>query len=413
MVEALRLALVNFSPVQVKEPVSQADTLRAFCWGIVKSHCVRHGITDDQEVAAVYSKLRSAVDKYSVSPTYISQRQGVVSISPGEVYPEAIQENGERLIVESTDMLFRDLREKDISPDGLAINARMKLFDQFVSHAVEEMYATDAGIPDDMVHVTCSGYVSPNPLERLVSQNSWNTTVSNCYHKGCYAFFPGLRIAAGTFASAAQGWTTSKNRVDVVHTEVLSLHLKLSSCLPEDLVTQTLFSDGFIKYSLIPEHLATPGTGKGFRLLTYKESVLPGSLDAMTWCVGDFHFDMTLTIQVPIRVEQDVAVFVDELFRQAGLDFQKEKSDLYFAIHPGGPKILDFVRNRLELAPEQVEHSYQVLAENGNMSSATVPFLLHRILHDDQIPAGTLVPALGFGPGLTMSGAILQKIDLP
>jgi len=78
-------------------------------------------------------------------------------------------------------------------------------------------------------------------------------------------------------------------------------------------------------------------------------------------------------------------------------------------VHPGGPKIIDRVREVLELDEPQVRASRDVLHDFGNMSSATLPHIWMRLLADPAVPRGTLIPSLAFGPGLTVCGAVFEK----
>lgn len=80
-----------------------------------------------------------------------------------------------------------------------------------------------------------------------------------------------------------------------------------------------------------------------------------------------------------------------------------------FAVHPGGPRIIDKVAALLELTPGQVEASRGVLRDCGNMSSATLPHIWARMAANPAVPAGTLITSLAFGPGLTVYGAMLRK----
>lgn len=80
-----------------------------------------------------------------------------------------------------------------------------------------------------------------------------------------------------------------------------------------------------------------------------------------------------------------------------------------FAIHPGGPRLIEQLGQLLELAPAQYATSLDVLRDHGNMSSATLPHVWMRLLDDRRVPAGTLIPSLAFGPGLTICGALLEK----
>ena len=80
-----------------------------------------------------------------------------------------------------------------------------------------------------------------------------------------------------------------------------------------------------------------------------------------------------------------------------------------FAIHPGGPRIIDEIAEHLGLRPDQVQASNAILRDCGNMSSATLPHVWQAILADEAVPSGTLIVSLAFGPGLTISGALLRK----
>jgi predicted naringenin-chalcone synthase len=81
-----------------------------------------------------------------------------------------------------------------------------------------------------------------------------------------------------------------------------------------------------------------------------------------------------------------------------------------FAIHPGGPKIVDQIAATLKLAEQQIALSRKVLRERGNMSSATLPHIWQEIVRSPAVREGELVVSLAFGPGLTLSGAVLQKV---
>ena len=119
---------------------------------------------------------------------------------------------------------------------------------------------------------------------------------------------------------------------------------------------------------------------------------------------------MTLSVMVPVIIKQSVRSFVENLFRRINLDFEQEKDRLMFAIHPGGPKIVEHIQESLGLTDEQVAISRAIFLENGNMSSATVPHIMKGILEEPSIRRGTRIDCLGFGPGLTATGLVLEKI---
>ena len=115
--------------------------------------------------------------------------------------------------------------------------------------------------------------------------------------------------------------------------------------------------------------------------------------------------------RVPLLIRENVVAFTRKLCRHAGCELERDKSELIFAIHPGGPKILEHCREVLDLSDAQVAHASDVFHDLGNMSSATVPHVLMELARDQRVRGGTRVVALGFGPGLTAIGAVLEKLD--
>ena len=221
-------------------------------------------------------------------------------------------------------------------PHGRGIGARTEVFASIVDRYFEDTYGPDDP-PDDLIHVTCTGYVSPSGAQKLVAQRAWETRVTHAYHMGCYAAVPALRIASGMIA-------TGSRRVDIAHTELCSLHLDPTDHSLEQLVVQSLFADGLIRYS------ALPGGSGGLKVQALHERVLPGTSGAMTWRVDEHSMRMTLARDVPDRIGGVLRDFVTALYHRAALDLGRVR-DSVFAVHPGGPKILDRVQELLELSP--------------------------------------------------------------
>ncbi|MCS7078555.1 MAG: naringenin-chalcone synthase [Chloracidobacterium sp.] len=285
-------------------------------------------------------------------------------------------------------------------PAGRPLAARMAFFAEVVQEVFDAFYAVETVAPAHLIHVTCTGYVAPSPAQRLAATKGWTATVvTHAYHMGCYAAFPAIRQAAGFIAS--EGPTT---RVDVVHTELCTLHLNPTLHDPEQLVIQSLFADGFVRYSLTGE----PIRGPRFELAATAEEVLPDSSDAMTWQCAEWGFHMTLARDVPARIAQALPKFVAGLARRAGRS-EAEVRQAVYAIHPGGPKIIEQVQAALELTDAQTAASRRILRACGNMSSATLPYVWADILDDVSVPDGALIVSLAFGPGLTLCGNLLVK----
>ena len=293
------------------------------------------------------------------------------------------------------------LYDVSADPSGAGTAARTDLFAREVEDAFTRLYATEDEPPRDLLHVTCTGYVSPSGAQRIVARKGWGdrTRVTHAYHMGCYAAVPAIRLAAA-LASGSGG------RVDVVHTELCSLHFDPATHTPEQLVVQSLFGDGTARYVVTPE----VGEAPRFELLTTVERIADNSEDAMRWALGDHGMRMTLSREVPERLAAAIGTFARDLFAEGGLSLAADGPRSFFAIHPGGPKIIDVVRDALGLDERQVAASRAVLARYGNMSSATLPHIWRDLLEAGDVPAGSPIASVAFGPGLTLAGALLRKV---
>jgi predicted naringenin-chalcone synthase len=337
---------------------------------------------------AYAEKMARLIGRVACSPSSIATR--------GSVLPDftTCERDGNAL-----NMLYDDpCGPAPRYPHGRGAAARVQLYERAVDGYFARQYAADSEPPDDLIHVTCTGYVSPSAPQKMVAARGWGarTRVTHAYHMGCYAAMPAMRIAAGFICSGSE-------QVDIVHTELCSLHLDPSDHRLEQLVVQSLFGDGFIRYTL-----AASDDGPGLCPLAACEVVVPDSEDAMRWVASEWGMQMTLARDVPDQIADALRGFVTELYRRAGLGLDAMKRSV-FAVHPGGPRIIDRVREVLELSPAQVRTSLEVLHDHGNMSSATLPHVWMRMLADPRVPAGTLIPSLAFGPGLTVCGALLEK----
>ena len=383
------LMLMNFS---VRRPQFELRQQRALEW-LSEVHSRAEGTLkglselERAEFATRYAKL---IERCACGPDRISKR-GHVTADLGSI-----------------DQL--GLYDVHRFPHGQGSAARSGLFEQVVNAYFEREFAAEEQAPSELIHVTCTGYVSPSGAQRLVADKGWGavTHVTHAYHMGCYAALPAILIAAGHLSvPAALRPANSERRVDIVHTELCTLHLDPSDHSAEQCVVQSLFADGFVRYSL-----REPAVGeaiRGLELLAVSERILPASADSMTWSVGDFGMQMTLMRDVPERIAGALRPFVSELLAKAGVGGAEALRDAVVAVHPGGPKIIDRVASVLELLPAQVQASRDVLFEYGNMSSATLPHVWQRVLDDDGVERGTLVLSLAFGPGLSVCGSLFRK----
>lgn len=295
------------------------------------------------------------------------------------------------------------------NPRGRELGVRNLVYSRAVSRAMGSLYSGDVDPPSDLLHVSCTGYVSPSAVQRLIELKGWNgrTNAVQVYHMGCYAALPALRIAAGLVTNHNGH---NRARADIVHNELCTLHFNPSDHSPEQLIIQTLFADGHIRYSVLPGSSSEfQPDERAFEILAFREEIVPDSLDDMTWALSEWGFQMTLSRDVPGKIARCLQRFLAALFLDAGMSFSEEMGEAVFAIHPGGPRILDSVAQLLCLEEDQLRHSRRVLFERGNMSSATLPHIWMTAIGDQNIKPGTLIVSLAFGPGLTIAGAVFRK----
>jgi predicted naringenin-chalcone synthase len=125
----------------------------------------------------------------------------------------------------------------------------------------------------------------------------------------------------------------------------------------------------------------------------------------MTWDVTDLGFKMGLSTKVPAVLRRHVGDLVGELLARHGL----AAADIAgWAVHPGGPEILDVVTDNLGLRADALDPSRAVLRQHGNCSSPTVLLVLDEILRRRPPAPGDHLVALAFGPGLTLCAALLR-----
>ncbi len=398
--------LGNFTPVRFSKPVPQRVTLELSAYGFTKAYCLSHAIEDKEGFRQVHKEVKEKFDRYALSPAQIKRRQLVffprlTDIRFVDGHFDLAEPKHEYL------QLFKDKTD----PKGADLKTRHESYGKVVDQCLNEMYADTDKAPDDVIHVTCSGYLAPSPVERMVARKEWfDTTVTHSYHMGCYGAFPAIKMAHGFLSSSHFAVTPPKERVDIIHTELLSTHHNITELRAENIITMSLFADGFIKYSLYSEATLRKNGLRGLKILALKEHLLPDSADDMTWVPGSHQFHMTLSAMVPVVIKKHVRPFVRALLQGIGSDFAEQQERLMFAIHPGGPKIVEHIQDELELRDDQVAISKQVFRENGNMSSATIPHILKEIVDEKAIPLGTRIVCIAFGPGLTITGQVLEKI---
>ncbi len=251
------------------------------------------------------------------------------------------------------------------------------------------------GDVDLLTVVSCTGYATPG-LDILIARDlGMPVTVQRLHvgHMGCYAAIPGLATTAD--AVAARGRTAV-----LLCLELTSLHVQPPTDDAEQVVAHALFADAANAV------VVQPGEERhGLRLLDVAARTDTARAGLMTWDVTDLGFRMGLSPRVPAVLRKHVEATLADLLAPHGLSAADVPG---WAIHPGGPRIVEVVQKRLALSDEQVAESHAVLRDIGNCSSPTVMVVLERLLASGRLAPGDHVVAMAFGPGLTLYMALLQ-----
>lgn len=246
-----------------------------------------------------------------------------------------------------------------------------------------------------LITVSCTGMYAPGLDIALIKALSLDTTLERtCINfMGCYAAFNGLKVARNIINSDECA------QVLIVCLEMCSLHFQ-QKANDDNILANTLFGDGGAAVWMSAKNKAF-----GLKVKSaYCNLLLDGEND-MAWHLGDYGFEMKLTSYIPQLLEKGINNLSKELFYKLGLS----KSPDFFAIHPGGKKILQSMQKALQLNEEDIRFSSRVLAENGNMSSPTILFVLKEIMEEISLEKKPKsIVALAFGPGLTLESMLFE-----
>jgi alpha-pyrone synthase len=258
---------------------------------------------------------------------------------------------------------------------------------------------TDAGLAADELGLfavcSCTGYATPGLDILLARDLGMSPGVQRLFvgHMGCYAAMPGLGTAAD--------FVVARNRpAMLLCAELTSLHMQPLGVRADlqQIVSHALFADAAAAVVL------TPGGRAGYAVRETVSVTDATTADHMTWEVTDLGFRMGLSPRVPAVLAVHVRPLVEDLLARHRLTIADVDG---WAVHPGGPKILDVVQEELGLTDEAIAPSRDVLATYGNCSSPTVLLVLDALRRRPAPPRRVVM--LAFGPGLTLYGTLLEQ----
>ncbi|HEY0183481.1 MAG TPA: type III polyketide synthase [Rhodopila sp.] len=251
------------------------------------------------------------------------------------------------------DLAMRSIRKLDIEPASIT-HLIVASCTGFTAPGLDFQIMRAAGLPDETQR-TIVGFM------------------------GCFAAVNALKLADQIVRADQDA------RVVVVNAEICSLHLQEDFQDVPKMLSFLLFADG-VSAALVT---AEPS---GIALGRFRATVIPRSHDLITWHIGDGGFEMHLSGQVPGRIRRWLP--------EHGWRLLPPEPPVLWAVHAGGRSILDAVQQGLQLPPDRLRYSRAILRDYGNMSSATLMFVLEKILLDADGRGPGM--AMAFGPGLSV-----------
>jgi predicted naringenin-chalcone synthase len=268
--------------------------------------------------------------------------------------------------------------------------ARMEKFQPFARDLARRAVGAlglgeEAGSVTHLVLASCTGFTAPGIDQMLVEDLGLDPSVERTAigFMGCAAAVNALKIAHHVVRSEPSA------KVLVVNLELCTLHMQETADM-DKVLSALLFGDGCTA-ALVTSDPA------GVALVDFKAVTIPDTQDLITWSIGDTGFEMHLSGEVPSRISRALeyeATRNDEGIFRGGRPRDVE----LWAVHAGGRTILDAVEQGLNLDSQALRWSRGILREFGNMSSATLMFVLDRMIRTVRRPAQGF--GMAFGPGL-------------
>lgn len=279
---------------------------------------------------------------------------------------------------------------------------RMRLYELYAKPLATK--AIQNGIPQEklatishLITVSCTGMYAPGLGIDLIKAFDLPRTIkrSAINFMGCYSTFPALRLANSICTADPDA------KVLIVGVELCTLHLQ-KEYNEDNLFASAIFSDG--AGALLVE--SQPTAASNLKLNNFYSNIIPDEDNNMAWYIRDLGFDMKLSAYIPHLLNTGIRPLLNGLFES--LRIKKSEID-YYAIHPGGKKILESIEDCLEIESKKNQQAHEVLRACGNMSSVTITFVLQKILQNmQQQESINNILTMAFGPGLTLEAALLE-----
>ncbi len=276
------------------------------------------------------------------------------------------------------------------------IRVSLDLGEQAIREALEKAQVAASDVAA-IFFVSVTGIATPSIDGRLVSRVGFSPRIKRLplFGLGCVGGASGL-------ARAADYVKAYPDEVAVLlAVELCSLTIQRGDLSVANLIATGLFGDGAAAVVLAGDRRAAAGP----RIVDSRSVFYPGTEDVMGWDIGDQGFTIVLSADVPEVVRKHLRADVDAFLADHNLSLRDIRS---WVCHPGGPRVLEAFQESLELPPEALELTWNSLREIGNVSSASVLFVLHDTIEQRRPPAGSPGLLLAMGPGFCSEIVLLE-----
>jgi predicted naringenin-chalcone synthase len=314
-------------------------------------------------------------------------------------------------VVPDFDNIKSDYKLFDRNKSTPTIEKRLKVFKEnavslaleAIQNSLKKLEPTITGSEiTHLITVSCTGLYAPGIDAEIIEQLDLPNDIFHVSinFQGCNAAFPALKIA-DMIAK-----TDKDAKVMIVCVELCTLHFQPKND-HDNLLSNTIFGDGAAAVIVVSDITAKENHQSGMAINGFYSLLLSKGKDLMGWNITPVNFEMILDASVPEFIGEEL----DDVVMKAGKKLNIAPSAIdKWAIHPGGKKILDVIKKQLQLNDTDLQYSYKVLAEYGNMSSPTILFVLNEIMQTEPKPNETIF-SIGFGPGLNIETAKFTYVE--
>ncbi len=298
---------------------------------------------------------------------------------------------------------FYSKGEVYVSPDT---RTRMQEYEKWSKILVKEAVGKlllEENIPaksiNRLITISCTGFFAPGLDQFIIEEFNLRKDIkrTNIGFMGCAASLIGFNSVLEAMSSVKE---VPINTL-LISVELCSIHLQTEPTR-DNILANMIFADG-----CAAAYFSSETEKKGFELISTRSVLFPDSSEYMGWKIGNCGFEMVLSSNLPKIIENTAAPELLRILENESINRGKIK---FWALHPGGRAILDALKKGIGLKEDEMKPSREVLRKYGNMSSASILFVIKEILDSSSIGRNELCCAVAFGPGLTMEVAILKGI---